>query len=293
MCTREVNERPLSSLELLFVSIMGGFVAVVLFCTCYKGYLKNKRRRDTKKARETTMEELIGAFSLTENLKKLTRMGSDELGLSCVNGIKAMAMLFIIAGHSLVFLIGGPVQNSEFYEKQARLVQNAFLLNSPLLVDTFLLLSGLLFARLLMLELEKRKGSVNFGLLYVFRYIRLTPAYLAIIALYSTILPRMGSGPLWNYRIGLEQERCLSSWWANLLYINNYVGTDKLCMFQSWYLSADTQLFILAPLILYPLWRCRKAGVGVLTVATIATTLIPFVVTYMKNVDPTFLVFAE
>lgn len=172
-------------------------------------------------------------------------------------------------------------------------MQNAFLLNSPLLVDTFLLLSGLLFARLLMLELEKRKGRVNFGLLYIFRYIRLTPAYLAIIGLYSTILPRLGSGPLWNYRIGVEKERCVSSWWANLLYINNYVNTDQLCMFQSWYLSADTQLFILAPLILYPLWRCRKAGVTVLALAAIGTTLIPFLVTYMKEVDPTFLVFAE
>lgn len=172
-------------------------------------------------------------------------------------------------------------------------MQNAFLLNSPLLVDTFLLLSGLLFARLLMLELEKRKGRVNFGLLYIFRYIRLTPAYLAIIALYSTILPRLGSGPVWNYRIGLEQDRCLSSWWMNLLYINNYVGTDKLCMFQSWYLSADTQLFILAPLILYPLWRWRRAGMGLLAAVTIVSTLIPLVVTYVKKIDPTFLVFAE
>ena len=54
---------------------------------------------------------------VTENLKKLTRSGSDDLGLGCVNGIKAIAMLLIIAGHSLVFLIGGPVQNTEFFEK--------------------------------------------------------------------------------------------------------------------------------------------------------------------------------
>lgn len=293
MCTREIRESRLTTMEMAFVSFMGSFFAIVLFCTCYKGYLKGRRGGDTKRTRPSTMEEIVGAFSITENLKKLTCVGSDELGLSCVNGIKAIAMIFIIAGHALVFLIGGPVQNSEFYEKQAKLVQNAFLLNSPLLVDTFLLLSGLLFARLLMLELEKRKGRINFGLLYVFRYIRLTPAYFAIIALYSTILPRMGSGPLWNSRIGLEQERCASSWWANLLYVNNYVGTDKLCMFQSWYLSADTQLFVLAPLILYPLWRCRKAGLAVLALVAVATTLVPFFVTYMKQVDPTFLIFAE
>lgn len=53
----------------------------------------------------------------TENLKKLISVGSDELGLSCVNGIKAIAMIMIIAGHALLFMIGGPVQNSGFYEK--------------------------------------------------------------------------------------------------------------------------------------------------------------------------------
>lgn len=172
-------------------------------------------------------------------------------------------------------------------------MQNAFLLNSPLLVDTFLLLSGFLFARLLLLELEKRKGRINFLFLYIARYIRLTPAYLSIIALYATVLPRFGSGPLWNYRIGLEKERCEHSWWSNLLYINNYVDTDQLCMFQSWYLSTDTQLFILAPLILYPLWKCRKVGVALLGLAAFGTTLAPFLVTFLQKIDPTFLVFAE
>lgn len=60
------------------------------------------------------------------------------------------------------------------------------------------------------------------------KILRLTPAYLAVIALYSTWLPKLGSGPLWDSRISLEQERCQSSWWLNLLYINNYFGTDKL-----------------------------------------------------------------
>lgn len=58
--------------------------------------------------------------------------------------------------------------------------------------------------------------------------LRLTPAYFAIIALYATWLPKLGTGPMWDRRMNLEQERCQSSWWLNLLYINNYVGNDKL-----------------------------------------------------------------
>lgn len=114
-----------------------------------------------------------------------------------------------------------------------------------------------------------------------------------MIGLYATWLPKLGDGPIWDKRMKLEQERCQVSWWKNLLYINNYVGTDKLCMFQSWYLATDTQLFILAPLILYPLWKYRKAGPILLGYVCIFTTMIPFLVTYIQKLDPTFLIIAE
>lgn len=115
---------------------------------------------------------IMKSIIITENLKKLMKGSADEHGLSCINGIKAFSMLFILAGHALVFVFSGPVHNSSFYYKASHLVQNAFLLNSPLFVDSFLLLSGFLFARLLLLELDKRNGKVNFILLYIFRYIR-------------------------------------------------------------------------------------------------------------------------
>lgn len=111
-------------------------------------------------------------FSFTANIKKLGQESKDELGLSSVNGIKAISMFFIVAGHALVFMVGGPVQNSNFYLEQSQMLQNAFLINSPLLVDSFLLLSGFLFVRLVMIELDKRRGKINFGILYIFRYIR-------------------------------------------------------------------------------------------------------------------------
>lgn len=115
---------------------------------------------------------IIITTKTTENLKKMVKGSADENGMSCINGVKALSMLFILAGHALVFVFSGPVHNSVFYYSASRLIQNAFLLNSPLFVDSFLLLSGFLFARLLLLELDKRNGKVNFVLLYIFRYIR-------------------------------------------------------------------------------------------------------------------------
>lgn len=111
-------------------------------------------------------------FKHTANVKKLGKESKDEHGLSCVNGIKSVAMFCILSGHALVFMMGGPINNTEFYVEQSQMVQNAFIVNSPLLVDTFLLLSGFLFVRLVLVEMDKRRGKINFGLLYIFRYIR-------------------------------------------------------------------------------------------------------------------------
>ncbi|XP_029710860.1 nose resistant to fluoxetine protein 6 [Aedes albopictus] len=288
-CHREVNAEP-STLDIVYVSIIMFFVLMVALSTLYHVQSICSRRNEKK----TTMVYILRSFSIIENLKKLGQDSKDDHGLGCINGIKAVAMFTILSGHALLFLFGGASYNPGFYYEQSKYIRNAFLLNSPLLVDTFLLLSGFLFARLLLIELEKRRGKINFGLLYLFRYIRLTPAYGAIIALYATWLPRLGSGPLWNQRMLLEQARCRESWWRNALYINNYLGTDSICMFQSWYLAADSQLFVLAPLLLYPLWRYgRRTGAVLLGTVAAVSVAIPFLVTYYGKLDPSLLIFAD
>lgn len=57
---------------------------------------------------------------------------------------------------------------------------------------------------------------------------RVTPSYFVVISLYMTWLDKLGSGPLWDAKMQVEKERCLESWWTNILYINNYVNTENL-----------------------------------------------------------------
>lgn len=49
---------------------------------------------------------------------------------------------------------------------------NCLILNGMLLVDTFLLLSAFLFSRILLAELDKRRGKLNVLPILLFRYIR-------------------------------------------------------------------------------------------------------------------------
>ncbi|KAK0094750.1 hypothetical protein PV326_010087 [Microctonus aethiopoides] len=274
--------------DIIYIAVILTIVMLIVVSTLFHAICG----KNDKQLPQNMFHQISNAFSMISNFKKLCGPGHDSnLNLNCISGIKFLAMVFIIAGHCLVFIIGGPILNMDYWEQAVGKAENAIFLNSPLLVDTFLFLSGLLFARILLHELDKRK-SVNFIFLYIFRYIRLTPAYLIIVGLYATWLPKLGSGPLWSRMIE-EKARCQTSWWTNIIYINNYINTDKLCMFQSWYLSVDTQLFIIAPAIIYPLWRWRKPGEIILALTTAISVIIPFTVTLVNHLDPTLMIYTS
>ncbi|KAJ3617101.1 hypothetical protein MTP99_009098 [Tenebrio molitor] len=294
----EDKPQPLTTTEIIYGCVIGIFCVFTILATVFHYYVlreKERMNRDAESARGSNsnlLKEAILCFSIIRTIGKFLTTKSSSLNLECISGIKLISMAFIISGHTFLFMIGGPVQNTNFYEKESRSWINAIFVNSPLLVDTFLLISGFLMCYLLLIELDKRKGKINVLILYVGRYIRLTPSYMVVIFFYCTLMSRIGDGPLWDSKIKLEQERCQKSWWTNLLYVNNYVKTEHMCMFQSWYLAADYHLFIIAPLIIYPLWRWSKAGKAILGISTFTSVIIPMIITFKDKLDPTFMIFA-
>ncbi|XP_018562596.1 nose resistant to fluoxetine protein 6-like [Anoplophora glabripennis] len=289
---------PFTALEIVYSCIIGAFLMFTLLATCFHCMYIRKRKRyinynvDSLRSRKPKLlHEVVICFSCINTIGKFLHVKPNELNLECICGIKFLSMSLIIVGHSLIFFMGGPMVNRDFFKEMSTKLENSPLLNNALLVDTFLLVGGFLLCRLLLIELDKRKGKLNVIILYFARYIRLTPSYIVVIGLYMTYLYRTGSGPFWKSRIGLERDRCLSSWWTNVLYVNNYVNTDQLCMFQSWYLAVDYHLFIISPLIIYPLWRKRKFGESLLIVCILTSIATPFWITFKDNLDPTLMAY--
>ena len=60
----------------------------------------------------------------------------------------------------------------------------------------------------------------------------------------------------------------------------------KQCMAHTWYLAVDMQLFLITPLIIYPLWRWRTAGLVVLTLVTLASQASIFAVYAVYDLVP-------
>ncbi|XP_030758304.1 nose resistant to fluoxetine protein 6-like [Sitophilus oryzae] len=287
-----------STEEIIYGSIISLFLLFILFSTILHVLHIRKRMKSVvysvEKIRDennTVKNEVIFSFSLIQTVGKLLQTKPNELNLECICGIKFWSMTLIIIGHSLIFVFGGPVVNTDFFQETSTEVQNGIFLNNPLLVDSFLLISGFLMCHLLLIELEKRNGKINVFILYIARYIRLTPAYLVVIGFYMTWLPSIGSGPFWDKFVVKEKERCLKSWWTNLLYINNYVQTDSLCMFQAWYLATDYHLFIIAPFIIFALWKWKNVGLSSLVSLIFCAALLSFYITLKDNLDPTLMAF--
>lgn len=122
-------------------------------------------------------------------------------------------------------------------------------------VDSFFLLSGMLTAYLFMKEVARNNRKITLGFLfkyYVHRIWRITPPYMIMIMISACLTKYLGSGPFFPPN-GFEINYCSNSWWTNLLYVNNFVNLDQLCLAISWYLANDMQFHWIAPLVIIPL----------------------------------------
>lgn len=131
-----------------------------------------------------------------------------------------------------------------------------------------------------------------------------------MILLEVTILNYVGTGPMW-YRIHHQAVvNCEKYWWSSLLYVQNYVNPLNIvssqmrhkilflllfpifliqqCITQTWYLSADMQMFWLGPILLYPLYLWPIFGGVLLFTVLMLSCWASFAVTYIYDLPPSF-----
>ncbi|ESP03047.1 hypothetical protein LOTGIDRAFT_157007 [Lottia gigantea] len=206
---------------------------------------------------KSNLSRVLLAFSVRENGRKLLNCSTPPGSLGCLNGIRVLSMAWVILGHSIRMSIE-QLENKTDLWNMSKTFWFQFIPNGSLSVDTFFFLSGLLVSYLFIREVQKiGKVSIKqMGLFYFHRFWRLTPLYMIVIMIYTNLTKYFIEGPMENRLKALliTEESCKSSWWTNLLYINNlYFGNHRMCMGWSWYLANDMQFYILSPLVLVPL----------------------------------------
>ncbi|KAF8796918.1 nose resistant to fluoxetine protein 6-like [Argiope bruennichi] len=225
----------------------------------------------------------LNCFCIFTNGEKILNTSRAEGQLPCLHGIRFLSMTWIIVCHSyaFVFLVVRNLAETIDYVDHW-LFQ--IILNGFYSVDSFFLLSGFLVAYIFFQQVPKNDGKIPWFYFYVHRYIRLTPAYMMIIAFWTTIYPYLSSGPL-SLDVDIDYN-CKTNWWWNLLYINNFQSTADQCMGWSWYLANDMQFYIISPLLLVTLWRWPKIGYSILGLLFSITLISSFVISYEYNLIP-------
>ena len=199
-----------------------------------------------------------------------------------------MSITRVILGHHFTFADSAlHVRNVEFVS-QVRTehiggIMFEAVMQGEYSVDTFLFIGATLLSYLLLKDLDKSNGWFSSGagvvrmvLFYINRYLRITIPYALAMAVFIGVIPlalkdSMAAGHLAYF----EAEGCKRTMGYHMAYLNIFpdLGFYDACMGQTWYLSCDMLLFIVSPLLIYPLWT-GKFGTGFKVAAILWWTLI-------------------
>ena len=176
-----------------------------------------------------------------------------ELNYKPIDGIRAIAVLWVIIFHAWLFQYNG------FQNTADQIFQNPFLIwisKGDLGVDLFFVISGFLIGTILFKEYKKNK-SLNFKRFYMRRFLRLMPVYVfsMIIGVYF-----LNGTPAGNWKMA----------WSNLLYINNFVRESY--MGWTWSLAIEEQFYLVIPFLIafiFPLFRNKFYPFIILLLTTI------------------------
>jgi hypothetical protein len=263
-------------------------------------------------ARSKCIEKLLAVahcWNLQRNYASLLKPDPGIPGMAVLNGMRVMAIMGVVLGHTFAFMQFSMIDNRGLAEIVASrksaigIIGNQHVQENGtsvafLSVDTFFFFSGFLafYSMLTSIQTQQMQTPAEFGkkgtkwtwAVIIHRYCRLTPMYLFVLMFFMHILPSLGDGPNWKSDL-VDGEGptggvtfCKKWYWTNLLYISNLYpcqfweykssnqdanwdtcdnGSGELgCLIQTWYLSNDFQMFIVAiPCALLFKWKVWAA----------------------------------
>lgn len=223
--------------------------------------------------RPPKIAQVIMCWSPITNFQKLVAATSAP-HLASLNGLRVFSMFWVILGHTCYwgFFSTGFSNFEDVFTYYQSSWWSGIILNATLSVDSFFYLSGFLVTYLVMQELYKKK-RINL-VLYVFhRFWRILPPYFLALSILWQVLPHMGNGPFWpQVDTYVSRTACDKYWWANLLFINNFVPKEyeNQCMGWSWYLANDMQMYLISPIFLFLYYKSKMIAIILIDIVLIA-----------------------
>ena len=208
------------------------------------------------------------AFDLRANVRDVLLRPAQRLPM--IDGIRALSILYVMVFHSLIVLVvllpgDGTGQFRAFLQQTPWYWQWVPLGDRS--VDVFFVISGLLIGQILFRE-YRSSGSIDLKRFFVRRWLRLTPVYWLVIAVFA-----VAAGP--SLVEAMVQEKAmarsdaLAVFWSSMaayaLYLNNFLPYEQSYYLPfAWSLAVEEQFYILFSLFVAVAWRRLKRPMRVL-----------------------------
>lgn len=137
-----------------------------------------------------------------------------------MNGVRSLAMMWVVIGHMFTSMIGATTNVSTSVEKLSFLKPFFLFIEAGLFsVDVFFFIGGLLVAYVMLKDTTK--SDLKYPLAIVQRVLRFWPSYLFTILFYYSFYKHLGSGPNWD--TDTWNVQMCDKMWKPLLFVDNLV----------------------------------------------------------------------
>ncbi|XP_055913662.1 nose resistant to fluoxetine protein 6-like [Eupeodes corollae] len=252
---------PYKAIHIIGIVIFGVFGVLMVLSSLYEYFMRLFKK---------TPVPVLLAFSILTNGRKLFDINtkSSPNTINCLTGIRVISMAWIMSCHTYMTMQMIPAINLIESVSWFKNVYSMIFINGTVAVDSFFFIGGLLVAWLGFREMDKTNGKLNIVMMYVHRYIRLTPLVAASLLYTFSINEIIFTGPFREKTLGTDN--CTpENWWPILLYIQNYFIQEPQCFARSWYLAIDFQLYLFAPFLLLAMRKWGKKFFAVLLVLSL------------------------
>ncbi|XP_063625478.1 nose resistant to fluoxetine protein 6-like [Cydia splendana] len=256
------------------IVILGTLTALSTIYDLYDVFLLEKAPAETNK--------LLTSFSVFTNTRRLFTFSKTPGSIDCLDGLRSLSILWVVIGHSFSNMFNGITINLVDAFVWAFSSKATWLVSAVLAVDTFFMMSGLLVVYTTVKKMTPMSLMRNIHLFYLHRLLRMFPLLAAVVLYQASLFQHSADGPRWP-ALATSTHNCRHWWWSTLLHVQNYVNLTEICLAHTWYLSVDTQLHLLSPLVLFWVLRGRRSAWIGLASGLMASIICTTTYTYIKN----------
>ncbi|CAG9765185.1 unnamed protein product [Ceutorhynchus assimilis] len=258
------------------------YVVLLLVATTYSETLYDRNCH-------SKLEEILVCFSLT-NFKNITALKSKDFQkLRCIQGVRTILSVCVVGGHTCMMISVKNIRNPEFFETMmgTTLMKYLLLASYSIMALFFCLSTWFLTLQILTKHHRSKQFTIrDAGLMILHRIVRMWPILAVNFFVVLPIYMRFGYGP-GTFEVGkLINDACEKNWWVTFLFATNFLPSYDTCHLGMWYLSIDSQLYLMTIVFLYFILKYKLNLKKCVYVLLIASYIIVAILIYVKELGP-------